>query len=134
MSTISPAGAELAWLEKDLAAANKNRDKVPWVMVTSHYQIYLSSIDEDSAAASYKYYNGEAGEFSADPRDAFRTCAAAGEAEGCRTVGEELGDAAAVLDPLFVKYGVDIYNAGHGAGGSKSSSLFTGQLSLCLCL
>ena len=52
MSIVSPSGDELAWLEKDLAAANANRDKVPWIIVPSHYQIYLSSISEDEQACS----------------------------------------------------------------------------------
>ncbi len=113
LSTITPSGDELAWLHKDLAAANANRKNVPWVIVTSHYQIYLASKMERDMSASAAYYNGESGEFSPDPLDAFRSCSAAGEPEDCRTVGEELDDAAQLLDPIFTRYGVDVYNAGH---------------------
>jgi hypothetical protein len=39
--------------------------QVPWVMVTSHYQIYLSGASqEEQANASAAYYGGEHGEFS----------------------------------------------------------------------
>ena len=55
MSTITPAGDELAWLEKDLAAADANRKNVPWIIVTSHYQIYLSSKMERDMTASSAY-------------------------------------------------------------------------------
>ena len=114
LSTISPKGTELDWLNRDLAAANANRKNVPWVMVTSHYQIYLSGASEElQRKSSARYYGGENGEFSPDPRDAFKTCAAAGEEEGCRTVAEELDEAAVTLNPIFQRYGVDVYNAGH---------------------
>ena len=115
LSTISPGKDELAWLEQDLAAANANRAKVPWVMVSSHYQIYLSSkfSQQEKDRSSAAYYHGESGEYSADPRDAFKTCSAAGEEEDCATVGDFLREAAGTLDPIFQKYAVDIYDAGH---------------------
>ena len=36
MSTITPAGDELDWLQRDLEAANKNRDKVPLLSLSYH--------------------------------------------------------------------------------------------------
>jgi hypothetical protein len=36
--------AQLSWLRKDLAAAAENRDKVPWILMLSHYPIYCSSV------------------------------------------------------------------------------------------
>jgi hypothetical protein len=45
MSTKTPTGPELAWLTADLAAANKNRKNVPWIIVTSHYPIFLSTVE-----------------------------------------------------------------------------------------
>jgi hypothetical protein len=44
---VDPCGdpcrnAQLAWLEADLAAANKNRDSVPWVVAMSHYPFYCT--------------------------------------------------------------------------------------------
>jgi hypothetical protein len=34
--------AQLAWLEADLQAVNKNRERTPWIMVMSHFPIYHS--------------------------------------------------------------------------------------------
>ena len=34
--------AQKAWLAEDLAAANANRDTVPWVVAFSHYPFYCS--------------------------------------------------------------------------------------------
>ena len=62
---------------------------------------------------SRQFYSGDSGEFSPNPRDAFRTCADNGEDEDCETVGQVLGRAQAATDPIFKKYGVDVYNAGH---------------------
>ena len=62
---------------------------------------------------SVQFYSGDSGEFSPNPRDAFRTCADNGEEEDCETVGQVLGRAQAATDPIFKKYGVDVYNAGH---------------------
>ena len=35
--------AQLAWLEKDLKAANSNREKVPWVIIATHVPMYCSA-------------------------------------------------------------------------------------------
>ena len=35
--------AQLEWLGRDLAAANSNRDKVPWIIMTSHFPLYCSN-------------------------------------------------------------------------------------------
>jgi hypothetical protein len=37
-----------AWLTRDLEAANKNRQQVPWIIVTSHYPIFLSTMQATS--------------------------------------------------------------------------------------
>jgi hypothetical protein len=42
------AAAAQAWLTKDLEAANKNRRRVPWIIVTSHYPIFLSTMQATS--------------------------------------------------------------------------------------
>jgi hypothetical protein len=34
--------AQLEWLEKDLAAANANRDAVPWIVAFSHFPLYCA--------------------------------------------------------------------------------------------
>ena len=56
LSTQKPTGDELAWLEKDLAAAHANRKAVPWIIVTSHYPIFESTLKTDDAASSKGWY------------------------------------------------------------------------------
>ena len=41
--TIGLDAGQLAWLAADLAAADANRAAVPWIVVTSHFPMYLSS-------------------------------------------------------------------------------------------
>ena len=118
LSTQKPSGKELAWLEKDLAAADANRASVPWMLVTSHYPIFISSATSEAggAAASAKGWHSEAGELCADgvcSGSEIMSCAAAGEKEGCETVAHESAVAQSLLTPLFNKYSVDIYDAGH---------------------
>ena len=62
-----------------------DRDKVPWIIVTSHYQIYLSSVSEEEEAASARYYNSMNGEFSpqALSDDLIFSYYVAGCMEGC---------------------------------------------------
>lgn len=38
---------QVAWLKADLAAANKNRGDVPWVIAMAHRPIYCSNLDGD---------------------------------------------------------------------------------------
>ena len=111
LSTHSPVDTELAWLEADLAAAAANRKAVPWIIVTSHYPIYLSTMAENANASSARWHAIE-GEL-ADPLAAYMPCEVVGEAAGCRSVADETAQAAATLGDLFLKYGVDIYSAGH---------------------
>ena len=56
LSTHSPVGTELAWLEADLAAAAANRKAVPWIIVTSHYPIFLSTMAEHANASSARWH------------------------------------------------------------------------------
>jgi len=35
--------AQLKWLKKDLIAANKNRNEVPWIVAMSHFPLYCSN-------------------------------------------------------------------------------------------
>jgi hypothetical protein len=41
------------------------------------------------------------------------SCEAAGEAEGCATVGEMVEESSGTMGALFNRYGVDVYDAGH---------------------
>merc|ERR1719443_2159879 len=46
---------QLAWLKKDLAAANKNRDQIPWIVIEGHRSVYCSCDgDCDSAAVTVR--------------------------------------------------------------------------------
>ena len=40
LNTLDPA--QLAWLEADLARANENRTRTPWIMVASHFPLFHS--------------------------------------------------------------------------------------------
>ena len=44
--------AQADWLRADLAAANKRRDSVPWVVAYGHRPIYCSNADGDDCTKS----------------------------------------------------------------------------------
>jgi len=44
-----PFGNQLEWLESDLAAANNNRDNVPWIIVSGHRPLYSSGSGQCNA-------------------------------------------------------------------------------------
>jgi hypothetical protein len=105
---------QLAWLDQDLAAARANDKAVPWIVVTSHFPIYLSpavkpgeagaAAAAEHAAASAQYYESPEAEAAADD-DRYRSCAANGEPADCPTVGELMAEKASALEPLFIKCG-----------------------------
>ena len=137
-------GAQKAWLQADLAAAAANRAAVPWIIASSHYPVYHSSLalNADKSAA---HYLGEAGEaeiegqplpkrkplpaltdaqrngvifneealplYTTADGHAFVDCPI-GDAD-CTTVGEWHAAIAADLEPILLKYGVDMWNSGH---------------------
>ena len=43
--TNGPVAEQLEWLKQDLAKANANRDKQPWVIALGHRPMYCSNID-----------------------------------------------------------------------------------------
>ena len=87
-----------------------------------------------SVCCSWQFYSGDSGEFSPNPRDAFRTCADNGEEEDCETVGQVLSRAQGATDPVFKKYGVDVYNAGHAHECDPIPFLLSVALRACPCL
>jgi len=104
--------AQGVWFEADLAAAAANRERVPWIIVTSHFPLVHTMLREN-AATSAKHYVGDEGEDSVDGSDTehhFAKCKPADP--GCYTVGE-LVQAQQALIPMMEKYGVDVYDAGH---------------------
>ena len=57
------AGAQAAWAAADLAAADANRANVPWIVVTSHYPLYMGSLaDLEHASAAWYVEREEARE------------------------------------------------------------------------
>ena len=129
--------AQLAWLTADLAAASLNRKAVPWIMVMSHFPIFHTQTQANENMSA-SHYTGdevlgayEVGEI--DSRMQFEACDAAarpGRGSGCLTVGEFVKPMATNLQPLFAKYGVDVYNAGHV---HSCECFFVVLISLCLC-
>jgi len=107
--------AQIAWLEKDLQAANANRDQVPWVMVAAHYQLYYVGLYEHWNSSSSFFFSEKAEMFKGEER--FETCPVEEEERGawgnCQTMGEWHVAVSSKLEPLLLKYGVDVVNAGH---------------------
>jgi len=133
---------QAAWLEADLKAAAANRANVPWIMASAHVPIYHATMAQNSDKSA-AHFLGEEGEaevvgqplpppavpnatlrsaqgaiFSSGPMTwrspsidghAFVEC----EGEGCLTIGQWQAMVSAKLEPLLLKYGVDIMNAGH---------------------
>ena len=96
------------------------------MIVTSHYPIHLATDYSHGMAAnsSAKWWNSEKAEHLSGRRVGdnhleWRTCSANQEAADCATVAEQLAKAASPLEPLFAKFGVDIYDA----GATKASRL-----------
>jgi hypothetical protein len=89
---------QLAWLEADLAAANapEQRAKVPWVTMNVHHPFYCSSITMG---------NGKNFTQLGEEPDGFEGCVGTGAATA-EVVRKE-------LEPLMLKYGVDVFFAGH---------------------
>eukprot|EP01052_Picozoa_sp_SAG31_P004964 SAG31_NODE_212_length_20157_cov_9.648868_9_plen_258_part_00 len=108
--------AQLAWLEADLQHVNANREKTPWIMVMSHFPIYHSKI-ESHLDHSLAHYLGD--EIVATDRailnsdEHFVPCPEGATETECPTIGSFQKENNDALQPLFEKYGVDIYNAGH---------------------
>merc|ERR1712130_285026 len=85
---------QLAWLEQDLMRVN--RTVTPWIVLMGHYPLYCSSITLDGKFP--------AGTDASSPRT-FKGCVGTGES----TVAKSRED----IEPLMLKYGVDIYLCGH---------------------
>eukprot|EP01062_Namystynia_karyoxenos_P002094 TRINITY_DN10726_c0_g1_i1.p1 TRINITY_DN10726_c0_g1~~TRINITY_DN10726_c0_g1_i1.p1 ORF type:complete len:561 (+),score=165.43 TRINITY_DN10726_c0_g1_i1:89-1771(+) len=88
---------QLDWLKADLAAAAQNRDKVPWIVCGSHYPMYCTS---DSLAEG-RHEDGQ----GASKEDSWT--------QDCWSYGGKIQEVRNDLEPLYAKYGVDLYFAGH---------------------
>eukprot|EP01065_Artemidia_motanka_P048366 TRINITY_DN776_c0_g5_i1.p1 TRINITY_DN776_c0_g5~~TRINITY_DN776_c0_g5_i1.p1 ORF type:complete len:575 (+),score=204.51 TRINITY_DN776_c0_g5_i1:93-1817(+) len=88
---------QLDWLKADLEAAAKNRDAVPWIVCGSHYPMYCTS----DSLANGKHQDGQ-GETEEDSWS-----------QDCWSYGGKIQEVRGDLEPLYAKYGVDLYFAGH---------------------
>lgn len=105
--------AQLAWLDQDLAAARRN-PLTPWIMVMSHFPVWHSQTAKHSNMSLEHYLgqkDGKEVDESLNTADDFKPCPSS--SPSCRTIGEWQLGVGEALQPLFKKYGVDIYNAGH---------------------
>lgn len=108
---------QLAWLIKDLEAANKKRASQPWIVATAHYPVFCTGCSSDGVPLSAAYYASDRAERDGNCN---ATASAAFDKELVESgfgVGEGLGTASAdvVKDiaPLLQQYGVDLFMAGH---------------------
>ena len=105
--------AQLAFLESDLAAVDRAR--TPWVLVTAHMPIQCSSVtlDGEFADPSLRFRVHVAGEDAA-------TVAASAPYKGCVGTGPANTEATRKdVEPLFIKYGVDLFACGHEHNGES---------------
>jgi 3',5'-cyclic AMP phosphodiesterase CpdA len=131
--------AQLKWLQADLAAANRNRATVPWVIVMSHYPFYCTGCYAKQMTSKY-YASGDA-EWHGNANvtaQLFAQRAGAATAQATvdaatsdverlgalraareevaswnRTVRKSSDDSIKDLVPLLDAGGVDLYLAGH---------------------
>jgi len=105
--------AQGLWLEQDLKAADANRAAVPWIIVTSHFPLHNTMLEEN-AGTSARHYVGDEGEDSVEGREFtehhFAACKA--DAGECTTVAQLLAEQQALI-PIMEQYHVDVYDAGH---------------------
>jgi len=97
-----------AWLEADLKAAAANREQVPWIIVAAHYQIYHVAVAENLDASAEAFFS-ESAEAMKNESLRWQKCTT----PNCKTLGDWLVGVSSSVEPLLLKYGVDIYNAGH---------------------
>ena len=117
---FAPGSAQAQWLEADLKQAAANRDKVPWIVVGSHFPLYSGRFEEEGAAnASVSWYLSDAAEAERGDRawaelPSLEQCSAQDQEAGlCSTVTDALKLSRSALEPLLDQYDVDIYIAGH---------------------
>eukprot|EP01060_Flectonema_neradi_P004519 TRINITY_DN12928_c1_g1_i1.p1 TRINITY_DN12928_c1_g1~~TRINITY_DN12928_c1_g1_i1.p1 ORF type:complete len:700 (+),score=168.21 TRINITY_DN12928_c1_g1_i1:49-2100(+) len=110
--------SQLAWLEQDLIAANKNRESKPWVIAFSHFPLFCTGCHTSQYNAYYESEEAERfGNNNATESKAWGKSAAHQKMlkdKGYKnTVGASSAASIADLHPIFEKYGLDMYVAGH---------------------
>eukprot|EP01063_Lacrimia_lanifica_P015611 TRINITY_DN22302_c0_g1_i1.p1 TRINITY_DN22302_c0_g1~~TRINITY_DN22302_c0_g1_i1.p1 ORF type:complete len:728 (+),score=306.41 TRINITY_DN22302_c0_g1_i1:49-2232(+) len=118
--------AQLEWVKEDLAAANKNRDKYPWVVAFSHFPLFCTGCNFAQFAGEF-YDSADAEVFGNANRSAFGNWRLNSKAQkhadkdflrtGTRRRAAETLENSdtliAAYEPLFTEYGVDLFVAGH---------------------
>jgi hypothetical protein len=135
--------AQKAWLAEDLAAANKNRENVPWIVAMSHYPFFCTGCFSKQTAS--QWYAGDGAEIygnlnmsaaallkhekarslsscegttaatAAAVRAGYATSECPVDLHGWQnTVGASSDSSIKdLVEPFLQKYGVDVYLAGH---------------------
>jgi len=113
------ANAQKEWLKRDLAAANANRDAVPWVVVMSHYPFYCTGCDNKQVPAKY-YESMNAEYYGNDNVTAAKKMMADELSESpelgsswLKSLRQSSDESIADLMPIIHAGGVDLYLAGH---------------------
>ena len=113
------AKAQKAWLEADLKAVD--REKTPWILVFAHHPLYCSSTTMGVGTVEFGE-NPTIFEPTTEPLpeldERLKARLPPGKTfKGCLGTGEAFVELARDdLEPLFLKYGVDLYLAGHEVG------------------
>lgn len=111
--------SQLAWLEADLKQANANRDKVPWIVAMSHFPLYCSNCPKPGhdGPPPGAWWNAEECEFTGHDESCLAGASAPARLDGNggngAASGPSNGDMVPDFEPLFMKYGVDVYSSGH---------------------
>mmetsp|Transcript_64277 Transcript_64277/g.172041 ORF Transcript_64277/g.172041 Transcript_64277/m.172041 type:complete len:756 (-) Transcript_64277:30-2297(-) len=107
--------AQLDWFEEDLRRANLNREKTPWLVVFSHFPVYCTGCH--AAQVSGEFYASDAAETLGNGN---ATAARAWDKANLKAGAKSTTKASQAADetikdfvPLFDKYSVDLYAAGH---------------------
>ena len=98
--------AQIEWLKANLAAANTNRESVPWIVAGSHFPFYCTGCTAKQMSAEY-YASSDAEMCGNVNFTASKKCSSS------RTL--EAGSAASISDlvPVLQDNSVDLYVAGH---------------------
>ena len=123
--------AQLDWLQKDLEYANNNRKNVPWIIVMSHYPLYCTGCINNLISSDW--FSGELSEYLSYPPNKTNTLEynsfldrkkqyqnllknelkCYDEKKNFYSVKDRDQSSIEDLEPIFDKYNVDLYLAGH---------------------
>ena len=103
--------SQLAWLKADLEAADSNRASVPWIVAMSHFPLYCAQCPAPGQDPG-DWWNSEECEFAGHSP----SCKSTGPRGPGRTAASPAVSAKDMVpdfEPLFMRYGVDVYSSGH---------------------